>query len=116
MPIIAVASAKGGTGKTTAALTLAAALAELPAAGLSTLLIDLDPGGDPDTQRMGVDREGALFDAIIRGRRNPLDHMGAVTVLKVAQETVEGFGVVPSCDDIEDVEAHFADLPGGTEL
>jgi len=75
MPIIAVAAAKGGTGKTTAALSLAAALAELSADDVSTVLIDLDPCGDA-TQRMGVARESALLGALLSGRRNAADHNG----------------------------------------
>jgi cellulose biosynthesis protein BcsQ len=115
MPIIAVAAAKGGTGKTTAALSLAAALAEISADDVSTVLIDLDPCGDA-TQRMGVARESASLGALLSGRRNAADRIGDFTVLDAAHQTGERFAVVPSCDDIGEVEAHFAEMPGGLEL
>lgn len=115
MAIIAVASAKGGTGKTTAALSLAAALAQIVAKDVSTVLIDLDPCGDA-SQRMGVDRESALLGALLGGRRTPFEHVGDFTVLKAAHHTDEGFAVVPSCDDIEAIESHFSEMPGGAEL
>ena len=52
--VVAVSSQKGGVGKTTTCVSLAASLAE---AGQSVLAIDLDPQGHL-TQALGVDPEG----------------------------------------------------------
>ena len=50
-PIIAVVNQKGGVGKTTTAINLGAALAEI---GHSILLVDLDPQAN-STSGLGLD-------------------------------------------------------------
>src|SRR5439155_20966557 len=85
-PIIAVVNQKGGVGKTTTAINLAAAMAEV---GHSTLLIDLDPQAN-STSGLGLDPARARLNVY---------HLltGAATLEQVVQPTgVDGLTLVPS--------------------
>jgi chromosome partitioning protein len=97
-PIIAVVNQKGGVGKTTTAINLAAALAEV---GHPTLLVDLDPQAN-STSGLGLDPSRARFNVY---------HllMGEATVEQVAEATsVKGLKLVPSHIDLAGAEIELA--------
>jgi chromosome partitioning protein len=92
--IVAVANQKGGVGKTTTAVSLAAAIAE---AGSQVLLVDLDPQGNATTG-LGLRRDA--------GR--PSTYSVVIDRLPVADATVEtaipGLTLLPSSLDLAGAE------------
>lgn len=96
--IIAIAMQKGGVGKTTTTINLAAALAE---AGQRVLAIDLDPQGNL-TQHCGFDPDHVsptIYHAL-RAEMDGLENQVAQSIY----ETDEGFHLLPSQPELSMTE------------
>ncbi len=99
--IIAVANQKGGVGKTTTSVNLAASLA---LSGSRVLLIDLDPQGNA-TMGSGVDKsavERSTYDWLI----------DAVPLNEVVERCQGGYNLVPSNTDLTAAEVELMNTEG----
>ena len=102
MKIVAVANQKGGVGKTTTSVNLAASLAAM---GRSVLLVDLDPQGNA-TMSSGVDKhslEITAYDLLVEG--TPLNE-----VLVPAAEN--GYSIVGANRDLTAAEIELLNIDG----
>jgi chromosome partitioning protein len=99
--VYAIANQKGGVGKTTTAVNLAACIAE---AGYASLLIDMDPQSNA-TLGLGIDKHitPTVYDALLDGV--PL----ADTV--VASQ-ISNLGVVPAGPDLAGANVELPRAPG----
>ena len=88
--VIAVAMQKGGVGKTTTTVNLAAALAEM---GRRVLAVDLDPQGNL-TQHAGFDPD-TITPTVYDVLKAEVDG-GAGNVRAAIYQTAEGYHLLPS--------------------
>lgn len=99
--VISIANQKGGVGKTTTAVNLAACVAD---EGCKVLLIDMDPQGN-STSGLGIEREElplSIYEAVA----------GDATLDNTVVGTeIEGLDVVPSTRDLAGIEIELVDRP-----
>ena len=96
--IIAVVNQKGGVGKTTTSINLAACLAE---AGKKILLIDLDPQGNSTSGVGGKADQNSIYEAL----------MGRLPASACVQKTaVEGLYLIPSDIRLTGAELELVEL------
>ena len=99
--IVAIANQKGGVGKTTTSVNLAAGLSQ---AGRRVLLVDLDPQGNA-TMGSGVDKR-----KLARTVYHVLLGLGEIATIRLPSQA-GGFDLLPANRDLAGAEIELVDLP-----
>jgi chromosome partitioning protein len=94
--IIAITNQKGGVGKTTTTINLAAALASK---GIKTLVVDLDPQGNSSMSFLDIHQlKMSMYDALAE------DHVHLVDIIRPA-EKIPNLFLAPSTISLAKIEA-----------
>ncbi len=96
--VIAIVNEKGGTAKTTTAVSLSASLGAL---GKKVLLVDLD-GQAASSRWLGVEEDGRLADALVRGRG-----------LEPIPDVLPGVSLAPGSGKLDSVSHDLRPTQGG---
>jgi len=98
--VLAIANQKGGVGKTTTSINLAASLALV---GRRILLVDLDPQGNA-TMGSGVDKRTispSVYDVLL----------GTVPLSSARRETAAHYDLIPANRELAGAEVELVNLP-----